>query len=194
MALLLDIFGFLSVVLRGIILSAQSLAIGGILFLTLLVWPLAPQLGTGGAAVMAKTRRLLFWSALTLALAEVIFIVLECVVLAGTVAIPLGDAFGANFARLGLVAIAAALGTAFIAVGPLTGAMLLLTHSRALSNIKEQLLIEISDVALALCGMTAGIARWLELRLDEPGSRVASWIWPTAFVLVGVILLFYKEA
>jgi copper resistance protein D len=74
------------------------------------------------------------------------------------------------------------------------GAALLLTHSHALSNIKEQLLIEISHVTLAICGMIAGIARWLELRLDGPGSRVASWIWPTAFVVVGFILLFYREA
>jgi putative copper resistance protein D len=74
------------------------------------------------------------------------------------------------------------------------GGILLLTHSHALSNIKEQLLIEITHVPLALCGITAGWARWLELRLDEPGSRIASWVWPVAFVLVGVILLLYREA
>jgi putative copper resistance protein D len=74
------------------------------------------------------------------------------------------------------------------------GAALLLTHSHALSNVKEQLLIEVSHVPLAFFGMIAGTARWLELRLDEPGSRVASWIWPTAFVLVGFILLIYREA
>jgi putative copper resistance protein D len=74
------------------------------------------------------------------------------------------------------------------------GGALLLTHSHALSNIKEQLLIEITHVPLALCGISAGWARWLELRLDEPGSRIASWIWPVAFVLVGIILLLYREA
>jgi putative copper resistance protein D len=74
------------------------------------------------------------------------------------------------------------------------GGMLLLTHSHALSNVKEQLLIEISHVPLAMCGITAGWARWLELRLDEPGSRVAAWVWPVAFILVGIILLLYREA
>ena len=74
------------------------------------------------------------------------------------------------------------------------GGALLLTHSHALSNVKEQLLIEITHVPLALCGITAAWARWLELRLDEPGSRIAAWIWPIAFVLVGVILLLYREA
>jgi copper resistance protein D len=74
------------------------------------------------------------------------------------------------------------------------GGALLLTHSHALSNLKDQLLIEISHVPLALCGITAGWARWLELRLDEPGSRIAAWVWPIAFILVGAILLLYREA
>jgi copper resistance protein D len=74
------------------------------------------------------------------------------------------------------------------------GGTLLLTHSHALANLKDQLLIEISHVPLALCGITAGWSRWLELRLDERGSRVAAWVWPVAFVFVGLILLSYREA
>ena len=74
------------------------------------------------------------------------------------------------------------------------GGALLLTHSHALANVKEQLLIEITHVPLALFGITAGWARWLELRLDEKGGRIAAWVWPVAFVLVGVALLSYREA
>ena len=74
-----------------------------------------------------------------------------------------------------------------------TGGALLLTHQHALSNIKDQLLIEITHVPLALAGITAGWARWLELRLEPPISRAAAWVWPIAFVLVGVILLIYRE-
>lgn len=74
------------------------------------------------------------------------------------------------------------------------GGMLLLTHQHALSNIKEQLLIEITHVPLALAGITAGWARWIELRLPGRAARVASWVWPASFVLVGVILLLYREA
>jgi putative copper resistance protein D len=80
----------------------------------------------------------------------------------------------------------------FPLITALAGA-LLLTHSHALSNIKDQLLIEVTHTPLALFGVTAGWARWLELRLDPPGNRVAGWIWPIAFVLVGVILLIYHE-
>jgi putative copper resistance protein D len=74
------------------------------------------------------------------------------------------------------------------------GGGLLLTHSHALSNVKEQLLIEITHVPLALAGMTAGWARWLELRLDGRAGRIAAWVWPAAFVLVGLILLIYRES
>ncbi|MGJ5073042.1 copper resistance D family protein [Bradyrhizobium oligotrophicum] len=82
-------------------------------------------------------------------------------------------------------------------VFPLTvaaGGALLLTHSHAIANIKDQLLIEMSHTPLALCGITAGWARWLELRMDGRISRVAAWVWPVAFVLVGLILLDYREA
>jgi putative copper resistance protein D len=82
-------------------------------------------------------------------------------------------------------------------VFPLTvaiGGALLMTHSHAIANVKDQLLIEMSHTPLALCGMTAGWARWLELRLHGRISRVAAWVWPVAFVLVGLILLDYREA
>ncbi len=120
MALLLDIFGFLSVVLRGLVLSTQSLVIGGIVFLSVIVGPVADKLGSVGVAALARGRRLLFWSALTLACAELGFIVLECGVLAGTMDIPLGLAFGAEFARFGLVAAAAAAVITFLARGEFT--------------------------------------------------------------------------
>jgi putative copper resistance protein D len=74
------------------------------------------------------------------------------------------------------------------------GGGLLLTHSHVLANLRDQLLIEMSHVPLALLGMGAGWARWLELRLVPPASRVAGWIWPLCLVFVGLILLAYREA
>jgi putative copper resistance protein D len=82
-------------------------------------------------------------------------------------------------------------------VFPLTtaiGGVLLLTHSHAIANIKDQLLVEMSHTPLALCGVAAGWARWLELRLDGRVGQMASWLWPVAFILVGLILLDYREA
>lgn len=76
------------------------------------------------------------------------------------------------------------------------GGALLLTHSHALGNIKEELLVELSHVPLALLGVAAGWSRWLELRLpaEDRTRRVLSWIWPVCFILIGAVLLNYRES
>jgi len=78
------------------------------------------------------------------------------------------------------------------------GGTLLLTHSHAISNVKEQLLIEVTHTPLALAGIVAGWSRWLELRLDPATSpvmsRIAGWAWPVCLLLCGLILLDYREA
>ncbi len=78
------------------------------------------------------------------------------------------------------------------------GGILLLTHSHAIANIKDQLLIELTHTPLALAGIIAGWARWLELRLDPKANavaiRVAAWVWPAAILFCGLLLLGYREA
>jgi putative copper resistance protein D len=75
------------------------------------------------------------------------------------------------------------------------GGAILLTHSHALGNVKEELLIEYTHAPLALLGVAAGWSRWLEVRLPgTDAARRASWIWPTAFTLVGLLLIAYREA
>ena len=74
------------------------------------------------------------------------------------------------------------------------GGILLLTHSHAIANIKDQLLIELTHTPLALAAVVAGWSRWLELRLDPPEARIAGWIWPACLIFVGLILLLYREA
>jgi putative copper resistance protein D len=82
----------------------------------------------------------------------------------------------------------------FPAVCALAGA-LLLTHSHgSLGNVKEELLIEYTHIPLALLGIAAGWSRWLEVRLPPAAGGLASWIWPTSFALVGVLLILYREA
>jgi len=73
------------------------------------------------------------------------------------------------------------------------GGALLLTHSHAIANVKDQLLIELAHTPLALAGVGAGWARWLELRADGPVRRWAGWVWPVCFIIVGAILLNYRE-
>jgi len=76
------------------------------------------------------------------------------------------------------------------------GGVVLLTHTHALSNIKEELLAELSHTPLAVFGITAGWSRWLELRLpeDNPTRKYLAWVWPVCFILVGLILMDYHES
>ena len=74
------------------------------------------------------------------------------------------------------------------------GGGLLLTHSHAGLNLKEEFLIEVTHVPLGILAMVAGWGRWLELRLPDPAGRAPSRIWPLAFTLVGVVLVFYRES
>ncbi len=74
------------------------------------------------------------------------------------------------------------------------GGALLLTHSHAIANVKDALLIELTHTPLALAAVVAGWSRWLELRLDPPTNRIAGWVWPVCLLLIGVMLLWYREA
>lgn len=73
------------------------------------------------------------------------------------------------------------------------GGTLLLTHSHALANVKEAMLIEATHLPLAVLGIVAGWARWLEIEAIDDG-RWAGWLWPSCFVLIGALLLNYREA
>ncbi len=73
------------------------------------------------------------------------------------------------------------------------GAAFLLTHSHALSNFKEALLVEYSHLMIGFFGVIAGWSRWLELRLPPENATIPSWIWRICFVLIGLILIFYRE-
>ena len=75
------------------------------------------------------------------------------------------------------------------------GGALLLTHNHTIANVKDALLIEFTHTPLALTSIVAGWSRWLELRLPRGRvSRVCAWLWPTCFVAIGLMLVFYREA
>ena len=58
MGLLVDLFGYLSVVMHGLALMAQSMLLGGVLFLVLLARPLGWLLGRAGLLVRQHTARI----------------------------------------------------------------------------------------------------------------------------------------
>ena len=83
----------------------------------------------------------------------------------------------------------------FPAVCALGGAVLL-THTHALTNVKEEFLAELSHTPLAIFGVVAGWSRWLELRLPEENAarKYLAWVWPVCFIMVGLILMDYHES
>lgn len=74
------------------------------------------------------------------------------------------------------------------------GGVLLLAHTHAISNVKEALLVELSHLPLAVLAVVGGCARFAELRGPSEVSRVARWIWPLCLVLIGLLLILYREA
>jgi copper resistance protein D len=74
------------------------------------------------------------------------------------------------------------------------GGGLLLTHSHAGLNLKQEYLVEVTHVPLGILAMVTGWSRWLELRLPPSASRLPGRIWPLAFTLVGMALILYRES
>src|SRR4051794_5848764 len=125
----MDLFGYLSIILHGLVIVAQSMAVGGVLFLVLLALPFAAGpagrgRGAGGAAgvggggagaglaegaeLARRTARLAAWSAAGLVLGEALTVAMQSAVLVDTLQLPVGNVLGAAFARAGLVKMAAA--------------------------------------------------------------------------------------
>jgi len=71
---------------------------------------------------------------------------------------------------------------------------LLVTHSHASVNLKDEYLLEVTHAPLGVLGMMVGWGRWLELRLSPRETRIPSQVWPVAFLLIGVLLIFYRES
>ncbi|MFY9748803.1 MAG: CopD family protein [Acidobacteriaceae bacterium] len=82
------------------------------------------------------------------------------------------------------------------------GGALLLTHTHALGEGTDEVYAELSHTPIALLGAVAGWGRWLELRLDDRTAdveesrprRIAAWVWPACLVLIGLLLLNYRES
>jgi putative copper resistance protein D len=72
------------------------------------------------------------------------------------------------------------------------GGGLLLTHSHAMFNLKDEFLTEVTHTPLGLLGAFAGWGRWLELRLPESG-RGPGWLWTACLTAVGLFLVVYRE-
>ena len=103
MAQLISIFGFLVVLLRATIMCLQTVAVGGILFL-LVVTRSKDQRAD---EFLRSAWKLIGWSALGLALAQLFFVIANSLVLTYSTDIPMRGVLGANFAWAGGLAMGA---------------------------------------------------------------------------------------
>jgi putative copper resistance protein D len=102
---LLGLFGLLVVLLRAAILCFQTIAVGGIIFLLVVV-----RVPPGGQeSWLHPATRLIRWSGLALALAQVSFVVSNTLILKSSADLSIGEALGANYVIAGLLGIAAGL-------------------------------------------------------------------------------------
>jgi putative copper resistance protein D len=69
---------------------------------------------------------------------------------------------------------------------------LLLTHSHAMFDLKDEFLTEVTHAPLGLLGAIVGWTRWIEIRLPEAGSG-PGWWWRGCLVAIGILLLIYRE-
>lgn len=74
------------------------------------------------------------------------------------------------------------------------GGAILLTHSHAMFNLKNEFLAEVTHAPMGIFAVFLGWGRWLELRLPESDSRTPGWIWSISMLAIGLLLLFYREA
>ncbi|EME71665.1 copper resistance D domain-containing protein [Paramagnetospirillum caucaseum] len=110
-----DILAFFAVILRGLQLTAQSVILGGVLFLFGFTRPLAPKLG---GRVLAMERTGLTWTArggLALALVAGLSIFANLSQLVAGLKIEPGDAMGADFVQWNLIMATAAMALAVTA-------------------------------------------------------------------------------
>ncbi|WP_428485231.1 copper resistance D family protein [Rhodopila sp.] len=117
MELLVDLFGYLSIIVHGLTILSQSMALGGALFLVSLARPLARRLGPAGQTIAAGTARIAGYAALGLLLSEAATVALQTAVLTPTVDLSVSDVLAANFAVAGLVKTAAAALLAILLLG-----------------------------------------------------------------------------
>jgi copper resistance protein D len=73
------------------------------------------------------------------------------------------------------------------------GGFLLLGHSHPGFQPKAEFLVQISHHAIGVLAVIMACGRWLELRLTPPAGRLAGVVFMSALLLVGLILLFYRE-
>lgn len=106
MDLLLDIFGFASVLVSGVMRSAQCLTLGSVAFIAFIAFPLRDAAG-GGADMLQRSKVWARRFALGLLLSSAMLLLLNVTALVGTTGVSVSVALGGDFATAQLIRLAA---------------------------------------------------------------------------------------
>lgn len=108
---IVSLYGLFSVLLHGLVLSAQSLVLGGVVFFLAVVSPISHLPDSIKISILRWVRR---W-ALLLAVVEVVYVALDMAVLMQSGGFTFTEVVSANFALAGLLASSSALAIAIAA-------------------------------------------------------------------------------
>jgi putative copper resistance protein D len=174
MARLLQIFGFLSVLLRGTTLSFQSLTIGGIVFLVFV----AGRMKTPSDQLEQAALRWIRRSAMALAITQIAVLAASSLLLMQSAEMTLSEVSGANFVIAGALAILSSL------------AIAVLSAARPSHRYADMLLP--AAAVLAASVMTSHAMSRLEYRLPLVGvtalhqAATAIWLGGLPYLLLGL--------
>src|SRR5271157_2397574 len=112
---LVDVFGYLSVILRAGTLVFQSLLLGGVLFVLWIARPTSEIAGGNFDKLQSASLRMLRIAAIGLAVVQALYLYVNSAVLMATAEIGLPDVVGANFFISGSIVFTAAIVTAVLA-------------------------------------------------------------------------------
>ena len=72
--------------------------------------------------------------------------------------------------------------------------IVLISHTHLVGDAHTAFFMEVSHLAMGLVSLLVGWARWLELRLPAPESRIPGRVWGPALAMFGVLLILYRES
>jgi copper resistance protein D len=178
---IVTLYGFLSVLMHGLVLGAQSLTLGGVLFLLVVLSPMPKIDDSIRASILRWIRR---W-ALLLAGAEIIYVALDIAILMQSGGFALSAVMSANFVLAGLLSSTSALAIAVMTtvnklrrrVGLLLPSSLILTSAVMTSHAIARL-----DHRLPL-GVLTGAHQ----------AATAAWVGGLPYLLISLKLLSSPE-
>ena len=204
---LVDIFGYLSVLLRAGTLVFQSVLLGGVLFVFWIARPSAEITGNSLEKVRVSSLRTLRFAAIGLVIVQILYLYVNSAVLMATAEIGISDVVGAGFFIAGSVILIAAATYAVVVslrlksavywlsllVVVVLGASVMTNHAAARVDGRVPLVI-ITALHEASTGFWIGGLPLLLLGLYVAGDRPTQWYLTQRFsrlalISVGVLVL-----